>query len=81
MSDLTALEPLFREAVALQGHALPAAVGPAFIEEHFEGSVARDGVEWYRVLEQARFGGGKMSETQCVAVLAWTDQVARGLEV
>jgi len=80
LTDGTALEPLFREAVALQGRALPAAVDPAFIEGHFEGDTARDGVEWYRVLEQARFGGGRMSETQCASVLAWIDQVARGLE-
>jgi len=80
LTDVTALEPLFREAVALQGRVLPAAVDPAFIEGHFEGETARDGVEWYRVLEQARFGGGRMSKTQFASVLAWIDQVARGLE-
>ena len=78
--DVALIEPLFREAIALRGNAQPAAVDRAFIESHLLDDAATEGVEWYALLEQARFGGGQLTARQRVALLDWIVNVAKGLK-
>ncbi len=78
--DVALIEPLFREAVVLRGNAQPAAVDRAFIESHLLDDAAKEGVEWYALLEQARFGGGQLTARQRVALLDWIVNVAKGLK-